>query len=488
MSPAADRTAGHAAQTDLLVLGSGPGGYSAAFRAADLGQQVTLVERYPSLGGVCLNVGCIPSKAMLHVARVLREAEELQDAEALRGRLRAEPPGVRRWAERSVESLTRGLQQLASQRGITVLQGQGQFVSAHVLEVTGADNRSQQLHFEQAIIAAGSQAIPLPDLAEELRADPRILDSTSALRLATVPRRLLVIGGGIIGLEMATVYAALGSRITIVELAGQLIPGCDQDIVQPLQRRLTGQCDAIYVNTSVRGIKAGKRGLRVQFSGDGEGKGDGTYDAILVAIGRQPNGHRIGAARAGVQVDEQGFIPVDGMQRSNVAHIFAIGDITGPPLLAHKATHEGKVAAEVAAGRKSGFDQRYIPSVAYTDPELAWVGLSETEAKARGLTYAKGVFPWQASGRALAMGRSEGLTKLLFAEDSRRILGMAAVGANAGELVAEATLALEMGCDIEDVGLTIHPHPTLSETLGMAAEVCAGTVTDLYLPGQRRRR
>lgn len=482
--------AGHAGENesriDLLVLGAGPGGYSAAFRAADLGRQVTLVERYPSLGGVCLNVGCIPSKAMLHVARVLREAEDLHDAKALRGRLKADPPGVRRWALRSVEALTRGLQQLAAQRGVTVIQGQGQFVSAHVLEVAAADNRSQRLHFDQAIIAAGSQAVPLPGLDEALRADPRILDSTSALRLAAAPRRLLVIGGGIIGLEMATVYAALGARITIVELAGQLIPGCDPDIVQPLQRRLAEQCDAIHVNTSVRGMKAGKRGLRVHFSGAGEGSG--TYDAVLAAIGREPNGRRIGAARAGVQVDARGFIPVDDMQRSNVGHIFAVGDITGPPLLAHKASHEGKVAAEAAAGRKSGFERRRIPSVAYTDPELAWVGLSETEAKARGLAFGKGVFPWQASGRALAMGRGEGLTKLLFAEDSRRILGMAAVGANAGELVAEATLALEMGCDVEDLGLTIHPHPTLSETLGMAAEVCAGTVTDLYLPGQRRRR
>ena len=472
-------------QTGLLVLGSGPGGYGAAFRAADLGLQVTLVERYPSLGGVCLNVGCIPSKAMLHVARVLREAEELGEAGALRGKIKAEVPGVRQWAVRSVETLTRGLRQLGRQRGVTVVQGNGQFISPNVLEVIG-EGGTRQLRFEQAIIAAGSQAIPLSGLGEELLCDPRILDSTSALRLDTLPKRLLVIGGGIIGLEMATVYTALGSQVTIIEQAGQLIPGCDQDMVQPLHRRLKEQCEGVFVNTSVREIRANKGGLRVRLAGAGEG--EGRYDAVLVAIGREPNGHRIGAAHAGVRVDERGFIPVNEMQRTNVGHIFAIGDIAGPPLLAHKASHEGKVAAEVAAGQKSRFEQRYIPSVAYTDPELAWVGLSETEAKARGISCDKGVFPWQASGRALSMGRGEGLTKLLFSREEGRILGMAAVGANAGELVAEATLALEMGCDVEDVGLTIHPHPTLSETLGMAAEVCAGTVTDLYLPGRSSKK
>ena len=471
---------------ELLVLGSGPGGYTAAFRAADLGLRVTLVERYASLGGVCLNVGCIPSKAMLHVAQVLREVEVLKKAAVLQGALEVSRSGVRDWAREVVDTLTGGLQQLARQRGVRVVEGQGQFVSPHTLEVSGAHG-IRPLHFEQAIIAAGSQAVPLPGFSSEQLGDPRILDATSALQLTTLPNRLLVVGGGIIGLEMATVYAALGSRVTLVELGEQLIADCDRDLVLPLQKHLARQCEAIHLRTAVRALKCTKQGLRVCLDG-GADQSTEEYDAMLVAVGRQANGHRIGASNAGVLVDERGFIAVDEARRSNVDHIFAIGDIAGAPMLAHKASHEGKVAAEVAAGLGSRFDKQAIPAVAYTDPELAWAGLNETEAKAQGIAYATGCFPWAASGRSLAMGRKEGLTKLLFDESSGRILGIGAVGSHAGELVAEGVLALEMGCDIEDISLTVHPHPTLSETLAQAAEVCAGTVTDLYLPGRTPRR
>lgn len=462
---------------EVVVIGAGPGGYTAAFRAADLGKKTVLIERYPTLGGVCLNVGCIPSKALLHIGKVISEVAELKEAGIdLGANKQPDHKVVRNWTESIINKLTTGLKSMAKQRGVTVIEGNAQFTSSTTLTITQGKT-SSNLSFDHAIIAAGSQASRIPGLPD----DPRILDSTDALLLENIPKRMLVIGGGIIGLEMATVYAALGSKITIVEMMDSLVAGCDKDIVRPLHKRINKLYEAIYLRTAVKSIKATRTILTVEFEGDKAPATD-KFDAILVAVGRQPNGHRIGADAAGIHVDERGFIPVDEQQRTNVNNIFAIGDIVGQPMLAHKATHEGKLAAEVIAGHKAGFDNRVIPSVAYTDPEIAWVGLTENQAREKGIAYEKGVFPWAASGRSLAIGRDEGLTKLLFEPESQRIIGAAIVGPNAGDLIAECALAIEMGADAEDIGLTIHPHPTLSETVAMAAEAYSGTITDLYIP------
>lgn len=462
---------------EVVVIGAGPGGYTAAFRAADLGKKTVLIERYPALGGVCLNVGCIPSKALLHIGKVIAEVAELKEAGIdLGANTKPDHRAVRAWTGSVINKLTTGLKSMAKQRGVTVIEGYARFTSNTTL-VIEQESSSTSLSFDHAIIAAGSQASRLPDLPD----DPRIMDSTDALLLENIPKRMLVIGGGIIGLEMATVYAALGSKITIVEMLDSLIAGCDKDIVRPLQKRINKLYEAIYLKTAVKSIKAAKTALTVEFKGD-KAPAEEKFDAILVAVGRQPNGHRIGADSAGIHVDERGFIPVDEQQRTNVNHIYAIGDIVGQPMLAHKATHEGKLAAEVIAGHKATFDNRVIPSVAYTDPEIAWVGLTENQARDKGIAYEKGLFPWAASGRSLAIGRDEGLTKLLFDPESQRIIGAAIVGSNAGDLIAECALAMEMGADAEDIGLTIHPHPTLSETVAMAAEAYSGTITDLYIP------
>ncbi|MBI4005156.1 MAG: dihydrolipoyl dehydrogenase [Gammaproteobacteria bacterium] len=461
---------------EVVVLGAGPGGYTAAFRSADLGKKTVLIERYPDLGGVCLNVGCIPSKALLHIARVIAEIEELKEHGIDLGNSNADKKSIRAWTAGVLSKLTGGLKQMAKQRMIEVIQGTGNFISTHTIEVRNG-NKTTTVSFDQAIIAAGSQASTIPGIPS----DPRIMDSTSALLLETIPKRLLVIGGGIIGLEMATVYDSLGSKITVVEMLDSLMADCDKDIVRPLQNRIKKRYENIYLKTSVKEIRAMKKYLEVTFNGKDAPVQD-NFDAILVAVGRRPNGKNIGAENAGVHVDERGFIPVNDQQRTNVPHIFAIGDIAGKPMLAHKATHEGKVAAEVIAGLKSGFDNRVIPSVAYTDPEVAWVGVTETEAREKNIDYGKGVFPWAASGRSLSLGRDDGLTKILFDKSSQRIIGMAVVGPNAGDLIAEGALAIEMGCDAQDIGLTIHPHPTLSETIGMAAEAFEGTITDLYIP------
>jgi dihydrolipoamide dehydrogenase len=469
-------------QADVLVLGAGPGGYSAAFRAADLGKSVVLVDSSPVLGGVCLKVGCIPSKALLHAARVIAETQEMADHGLAFGEPSVDLDKLRGWKDSVIKRLTNGLAGLAKQRKVTVVTGKGSFASPNHLEVTADDGSRTMVGFEQAIIACGSEPVTLPFIPHD---DPRVVDSTGALELATVPERLLVVGGGIIGLEMATVYAELGSRITIVELLDQLIPGADKDLVNPLFKRVSKRYEAIYLTTKVTGMDARDDGLLVRFEG-AKAPETATFDQVLVAVGRRPNGRSIGAERAGVAVDEGGFIGVDKQQRTNVPHLFAIGDVVGQPMLAHKAVHEGHVAAEVAAGKPSYFDVRGIPSVAYTDPEVAWVGVTETEAKAAGVTYGKGVFPWAASGRSLSLGRDEGMTKLLFDESTDRLIGAAAVGPNAGELIAETALAVEMGADAADVALTVHPHPTLSETVGMAAEAFEGTITDLYLPKRRR--
>jgi dihydrolipoamide dehydrogenase len=469
-------------QADVLVLGAGPGGYSAAFRAADLGKSVVLVDSSPVLGGVCLKVGCIPSKALLHAARVIAETQEMADHGLAFGEPSVDLDKLRGWKDSVVKRLTNGLAGLAKQRKVTVVTGKGSFASPNHLEVTADDGSRTMVGFEQAIIACGSEPVTLPFIPHD---DPRVVDSTGALELATVPERLLVVGGGIIGLEMATVYAELGSRITIVELLDQLIPGADKDLVNPLFKRVSKRYEAIYLTTKVTGMDARDDGLLVRFEG-AKAPETATFDQVLVAVGRRPNGRSIGAERAGVAVDEGGFIGVDKQQRTNVPHIFAIGDVVGQPMLAHKAVHEGHVAAEVAAGKPSYFDVRGIPSVAYTDPEVAWVGVTETEAKAAGVRYGKGSFPWAASGRSLSLGRDEGMTKLLFDEATHRLIGAAAVGPNAGELIAETALAVEMGADAADVALTVHPHPTLSETVGMAAEAFEGTITDLYLPKRRR--
>jgi dihydrolipoamide dehydrogenase len=468
-------------QADVVVLGAGPGGYTAAFRAADLGKKVVLIERYPSLGGVCLNVGCIPSKALLHVAKVISEAEEVSHHGVSFGKPKINIDQIRAWKESVVTKLTGGLESLAKQRNVQVIRGVGQFIAPHHIRVETVDalngtSGEVTVTFDNAIIAAGSQAVKIPTFP----VDPRVIDSTGALQLANVPKSMLVIGGGIIGLEMATVYHALGAKITVVERGPQLMPGADPDIVKPLLKRIEKRYEAILLSTSVAALEAKKEGILATFGGD-NAPAPQLFDRVLVAVGRNPNGKLIGAENAGIRVSEQGFIPVDKQQRTNVPHIFAIGDIVGQPMLAHKAVHEGKVAAEVIAGHKAAFDPSTIPSVAYTDPEVAWMGLTETEAKAQGIAYEKASFPWAASSRALSIGRDEGITKLIVEKDSHRILGAAIVGSNAGELIAEAVLALEMGADAQDLGLTIHPHPTLSETLGFAAEMAEGSITDLYI-------
>jgi dihydrolipoamide dehydrogenase len=469
-------------QADVLVLGAGPGGYSAAFRAADLGKSVVLVDRSPILGGVCLNIGCIPSKALLHAARVIAETKEMAEHGLSFGEPAVDLDKLRGWKESVVKRLTNGLAGLAKQRKVKVVTGYGTFVSPNHLEAVDDGGSRTVVGFEQAIIAAGSEPVTLPFIPHD---DPRVIDSTGALELASLPERLLVVGGGIIGLEMATVYSELGSRITIVELLDQLIPGADKDLVNPLFKRISKRYEAIYLTTKVTQVDATDDGLVVHFEG-AKAPETATFDQVLVSVGRRPNGRAIGAERAGVAVDERGFINVDKQLRTNVPHIFAIGDVIGQPMLAHKAVHEGHVAAEVTAGMPSYFDVRGIPSVAYTDPEVAWVGVTETEAKAAGVEYGKGTFPWAASGRSLSLGRDEGMTKLLFDEATHRLIGAACVGPNAGELIAETALAVEMGADATDVGLTVHPHPTLSETVGMAAEAFEGTITDLYLPKRRK--
>ncbi len=485
VAPAAPATPPPAARGDVhaqvVVLGSGPGGYTAAFRAADLGLKVVMIERYPTLGGVCLNVGCIPSKALLHAARVISEAEEMSHFGVKFGPPSVDLDGLRDWKSGVVGRLTKGLAGLAKQRKVEVMTGVGRFLSDRMIEVDAGDGSRRTVSFDHCIIAAGSQVARIPGFPYD---DPRLMDSTGALALEEIPKRMLVIGGGIIGLEMACVYDALGSRISVVELADGLIPGADRDIVKPLHKRLEKRYEAILLKTRVTRLEATPEGLRASFEGDGAPEPQ-LYDRVLMAVGRRPNGRQIGAENAGITVDERGFIPVDRQQRTNVPHIHAIGDICGEPMLAHKATHEGKLAAEVIAGHKVAFDARTIPSVAYTDPEVAWMGLTETAAKAQGIEVEKAVFPWAASGRALATGRDEGMTKLLFEKDSRRLLGAAMVGPNAGELIAETVLALEMGADAEDIGLTIHPHPTLSETVFFAAEIAEGSITDLYMPKRR---
>ena len=467
-------------QAEVLVLGSGPGGYTAAFRAADLGKRVVLVERHGSIGGVCLNVGCIPSKALLHTAQVLNEANSMADHG-----VRFSPPEVnideiRGWKDGIISRLTGGLAMLAKQRKVEVVTGEGRFTSANTLAVETAEGE-KSISFEHAIIAAGSRSVEIPAFPHD---DPRVWDSTDALRLKEIPERLLIIGGGIIGLEMATVYQALGSRITVVEMQDSLIPGADKDIIRPLQKRIDKRYENIYLKTRVAEMEATGEGIRVGFEG-AKAPDEELFDAVLVSVGRAPNGKLIDADKAGVAVDEWGFIPVDGQMRTNVPHIFAIGDIVGQPMLAHKATHEAKVAAEVIAGHKSVFEPLTIPSVAYTDPEVAWAGLTEAEAKEQGVEYTKGAFPWAASGRSLSIGRDEGMTKALFDKETGRLIGAAMVGTNAGELIAEAVLGIEMGSDMEDIGLTIHPHPTLSETLCFAAEMAEGTITDLMPPKKR---
>ena len=473
-SPEADSSKSQSA--DLVVIGSGPGGYTAAFRAADLGMDVTLVERYPSLGGVCLNVGCIPSKALLHAAKVIDDAAAMAKHGIQFGVPRIDPAALGEWKNSVVGRLTGGLTQLAKQRKVTVVQATARFESANRLIL---DNGGT-IEFKQCIIAAGSQSASLAGAPD----DPRIIDSTGALELDPLPKRLLVIGGGIIGLEMACVYSSLGTSVSVIELTDSLMPGTDPDLVRPLQRIIGKQYERILLGTKVTSLRATVPGIEVRYDGDKE-SGTELYDRVLVSIGRSANGKRIDAHLAGVEVDDRGIIPVDRQMRTNVPNIFAIGDIVGDPMLAHKATHEAKVAAEVAAGEKSSFDARVIPSVAYTDPEIAWVGLTETDAKRDGIEYEKAQFPWAASGRALSLGRDEGMTKLLFDQASGQVLGGGIVGPNAGDLIAEVGLAIEMGADASDIGLTIHPHPTLSETVAFSAEAYEGTLTDLYIPRKK---
>jgi dihydrolipoamide dehydrogenase len=463
---------------EVVVLGAGPGGYTAAFRAADLGMKTALIERWPQLGGVCLNVGCIPSKALLHAAKVIEEAEAMGSAGVQFGKPQIDATKLREWKNKVVNKLTGGLATLAKQRKVEVIRGTGKFVSPHELEVTG-DGAKRRVSFAHCIIAAGSESIRLPNLPD----DPRIIDSTGALEL-DLPQHMLVVGGGIIGLEMATVYDALGVKVSVVELTDALMPGCDRDLVRPLERRIAKRYERIMVKTKVTKVDAAKEGLRVTFEGE-PAQPPQVYDRVLIAVGRSPNGGNIGADAAGVLVNERGFVPVDRQMRTNVPHIFAIGDIAGQPMLAHKASHEGKLAAEVAHGEKRAFDARVIPSVAYTDPEVAWVGLTETDAKVNGTAYEKASFPWVASGRSLTLGRDDGMTKLLFDPATHRVIGGGIVGPNAGDLIAEIALAIEMGSDAADLGLTIHPHPTLSETIMFAAEAFEGTLTDLYLPKKK---
>ncbi len=470
----------------MVVLGAGPGGYTAAFRSADLGVDTVLVERYASLGGVCLNVGCIPSKALLHAAAVIDEVAHAGDFGVEFGKPTITLDKLRGYKEKVVSQLTKGLAGMAKQRKVRTVQGLATFVSANELEITGDDGKTQLLRFEQCIIAAGSQAVKLPNFPWD---DKRVMDSTDALELAEVPGSLLVVGGGIIGLEMATVYAALGSKVTVVEFMDQLMPGADKDLVKPLADRLKKQGIQVHLKTKASGVSADATGITVSFEAAAEGEKpaleSGTYDRVLVAVGRSPNGRKIAAEKAGVEVSERGFIPVDRQMRTNVPHIFAIGDIVGNPMLAHKATHEGKLAAEVAAGEKKEWVARVIPSVAYTNPEIAWVGVTETEAKAKNLKVGVAKFPWAASGRAIGIGRTEGFTKLIFDEETNRIIGGAIVGVHAGDLLAEIGLAIEMGAEASDIGHTIHAHPTLSESVAMAAEIYDGTITDLYMPKKK---
>ena len=465
-------------KTDVVVLGSGPGGYTAAFRAADLGKKVTLVERFDTIGGVCLNVGCIPSKALLHVAKVIEDANEMRDFGLDFSRPKTDLKKIAAWKESVVAKLTGGLGALAKQRKVDIVTGFGRFSSDKTLEVEGKEGKTT-ISFEYCVIAAGSKPINLPFIPE----DPRIFDSTGALELKKIPENLLVIGGGIIGLEMATVYSTLGAKISVVEFLDQLMPGVDKDLVKIYQKRV-GKAYNIMLETKAAKVEAKKDGIYVSFEGKNAPDKPIKYDAVLVCVGRAPSGKLLDAAKAGVNVDERGFIGVDNQLRTNVPHIFAIGDIVGQPMLAHKAVHEGKVAAEVIAGKKHYFEPKCIPSVAYTDPEVAWTGLTEGEAKEQGIKYEKGVFPWAANGRSLSMNRSEGMTKVLF-DEHNRIIGAGIIGPNAGDLIAECALAIEMGCDAEDISLTIHPHPTLSETVAMATEAFEGTITDLYMPKKK---
>ncbi|WP_349656070.1 dihydrolipoyl dehydrogenase [Xanthomonas sp. 10-10] len=470
----------------MVVLGAGPGGYTAAFRAADLGLDTVLIERYASLGGVCLNVGCIPSKALLHAAAVIDEVAHAGDFGVDFGQPKITLDKLREYKEKVVGKLTGGLASMAKQRKVRTVTGVASFVSPNELEIVGDDGKTQLLRFEHCIIAAGSQAVKLPNFPWD---DKRVMDSTDALELHDIPKTLLVVGGGIIGLEMATVYSALGSKVTVVEFMDQLMPGADKDLVKPLADRLKKQGVEVHLKTKATDVTADKVGINVSFEAAVEGEKPGlqatAYDRVLVAVGRSPNGKKIGAEKAGVTVTERGFIPVDRQMRTNVPHIFAIGDIVGNPMLAHKATHEGKLAAEVAAGEKKEWVARVIPSVAYTNPEIAWVGVTETEAKAKGLKVGVAKFPWAASGRAIGIGRTEGFTKLIFDEETHRVIGGAIVGVHAGDLLAEIGLAIEMGAEAEDIGHTIHAHPTLSESVGMAAEVYDGTITDLYIPKKK---
>jgi dihydrolipoamide dehydrogenase len=465
--------------TSVVVLGSGPGGYTAAFRAADLGLKVTLIERWATLGGVCLNVGCIPSKTLLHAAKVIEETHEMAVHGISFGKPTLDLDKLRGFKSGVVKKLTSGLSALAKQRKVEVVTGTGKFVSPHVIEVTGAKG-TERIRFDHCIIAAGSEAVKLPGWPS----DPRIIDSTGALELPAVGGRLLVVGGGIIGLEMACVYDALGTKVSVVELTPTLMPGCDPDLVKPLEKRLRARYEQILLSVKVTGVEVTKEGIRVTFAGD-KAPEPQLYDFVLVAVGRSPNGKLIGAEAAGVKVSDRGFIPADKQMRTNVPHIFAIGDIVGQPMLAHKATHEAKVAAEVIAGHKAAFDARVIPSVAYTDPEVAWVGLTETEAKAKNIAFEKGVFPWAASGRSLSLGRDDGFSKLLFDPTTHRLLGGGIVGTNAGDLISEVAVAIEMGADATDISLTVHPHPTLSETVAFAAEAVDGSLTDLYIPKKK---
>ena len=477
--PPEEGAADAARSTQLLVLGAGPGGYTAAFRAADLGLKVTLVERHSALGGVCLNVGCIPSKALLHAAKVIEEAEEMATRGIAFGEPKIDRARLRDWKASVVAKLTGGLTVLAKQRKVEVVRGVGRFVGANVLEVKGAGG-VERIRFEQCIIAAGSEAMRLPGLPQ----DPRIIDSADALEVPQFAGPMLIVGCGIIGLEMACVFDALGTRVSLVELTKQLMPGVDADLLRPLERRIRARYQQVLLGTKVAGVAPEAAGLRVSFAGDQAAEPQ-LFERVLVAVGRSPNGRAIGAEAAGVRVSDRGYIPVDRQMRTNVPHIFAVGDIAAPPLLAHKAMHEGKVAAEVAAGEKRAADWRVIPSVAYTDPEIAWVGLTETEARERGIPITKGAFPWVANGRSLSLGREDGFTKLLFDPDTHRVLGGGIVGTNAGELISEVALAIESGLDAADIGLTIHPHPTLTETVAGAAEAVEGTLTDLYLPKKK---
>ena len=468
-------------EAEVLVLGGGPGGYTAAFRAADLGKAVVLVERWPTLGGVCLNVGCIPSKALLHAAKVIAETKEMTNAGLDFSEPDVDITKLREWKDSVTKKLTTGLSGLARRRKVTLVQGLGRFRSPNEVEVEIADGTTTVVRFDQAIIAAGSEPATLPFVPHD---DSRVIDSTGALDLADIPERLLIIGGGIIGLEMANVYDELGSRVTVVEVLDQLIPGADPDLVAPLAKHVRKRYENIFLGTKVTHVDPRPDGLAVEFSGPSAPNND-VFDRVLVAVGRWPNGNTVAAEKAGVAVDGRGFIPVDDHQRTNVMHIFAVGDVVGQPMLAHKATHEGKVAAEVAAGLNSSFDPRVIPAVAYTDPEVAWVGVTENEAKAAGLKYGKGVFPWAASGRSLSLGRDEGMTKILVDEETDRLIGCGIVGPSAGDLISEAALAIRLGASPSDIGLTVHPHPTLSETVAMAAEAFEGTITDLYMPKRK---